>query len=62
MRKYISFKISFHKFSYFQIVVWYDSFTINVISYIFFNVHNQAIIKLLISCSISNILPKYITI
>ena len=36
----------------------YDSFIINVISYIFFNVRNQAIIKLLISHSITNTLLK----
>ena len=35
-----------------------DGFTINVISYIFFNVHNQEIIKQLISHSITNILTK----
>ena len=36
----------------------YDSFIINAISYIFFNVHNQAIIKLLISHLFTIILPK----
>ena len=41
----------------------YDSFIINTISYIIFvNVHNQAIIKLLISHSITNTLPKKVKI
>ena len=54
----LNFKISFHKISYFEILMWYDSFTINIICYIVFNIHTQTIIKLLISHSITNILPK----
>ena len=56
--------IKFSFINFYILISSYDSFTINVISYIFFfsNIHNQKIIKLLISHSITNILPKDLTI
>ena len=44
--------------SFYILKLLYDSFIINVISYIFFNVYNQAIITLMVTHSITNILSK----
>ena len=44
--------------SFYILKLLYDNFVINASSYIFFNIHCQAIMKLLISHSITYILPK----
>ena len=50
--------LKFHSMSFYILKLLYDTYIINAISYIFFNVHNQAIITLMITHSITNILSK----
>ena len=50
--------LKFHSMSFYILKLLYDTYIINAISYIFFNVHNQAIITLMVTHSITNILSK----
>ena len=50
IHKVLKFPMSFH-----ILKLLYNNFIINTISYIFFNIHNKVIIKLLILHSITNI-------